>query len=626
MFRQTAFRLLTPRPESRQAEAHPSGVRASGQASHAVRADIQVLRGAAILSVFAFHLWPRVIPTGYLGVDLFFVVSGFLMASLYDMSRLSAGAFYLKRATRILPAYYATIFLTVGAGAAILLPHELGDVVKSAFWAIGLADNISSWAQASYFDSSYFQPLLHLWSLGVEVQFYLLFPLIAWFWRKAPWAVVLAAAASFAACVIIDPISPKTSFFLTPFRLWEFAIGIFAAKAALAWPRLQGVRVAPWVGSAGLALIALLVFIPVPEEAHPGPAALAMAGATAAILMFGLPLAALRSLPGRALVWLGDYSYSIYLVHYPIICFVLYRAFEGGRIAHPTGLQCVLIIAMSLLAAMALHHGLENRFRGVGRMSFWRGQVFAAVVVMACVAVMPVIQSPRFSYAQHRISAAWSDRGVYRCGKLARILHPSAASCELTHGRGPTYLYVGDSHADAAKTALVAVARQHDVTVRMLTQNCAVGRSPCDVGAVLDEARRRQARGIILHASSGAITDEALAKVVEGADQAGVDVTLIESVPTWRMDVPKALYRHVKPAEMPQEVLHSPLGHGFRRIAVRPAFCHPNCDLTDPDGAPLYFDSSHLTLTGARRLMPAFEAALRPDSHAIVAGSLQPAF
>jgi len=603
----------------RRLGAHPigasfSGLQTAAPAGHAVRHDIQILRGAAILAVFAFHLWPKVFPTGFLGVDLFFVVSGFLMASLYDMSKLSAQAFYLKRATRILPAYYATVLLTVCAGAAILLPHELGDVVKSAFWAIGLAGNVSSWAQASYFDASYFQPLLHLWSLGAEVQFYLLFPLVAWLWRKAPLAVVAGAVASFLACVILDPISPKTSFFLTPFRLWEFAIGFFAAKAALSWPKLQSARLAPWLGAAGLVLIAALVFIPVPEEAHPGPAALVMSCATAAILLFGLPLSVVRSLPGRALVWLGDYSYSIYLVHYPIICFVLYRAFQGGRIAQPTGLQCGLIIAGSLVAAMALHHGLENRFRRFGSKRFWRSQLLAATTVLVCVAAMPAIQGPRFSRAQHRISAAWSDRGAYRCGKLARILHPSAVSCELTHGRGPTYLYVGDSHADAAKTGLIAAARQHDVTVRMMTQNCAVGRSPCDVSTVIDEARRRRARGVILHATSGAITDQALAEVAGRAAEAGVSVTLVDSVPTWRTDVPQALYEGVQPQEAPQDVLHSPHVRGFHRIAVRRAFCDPTCDLTDADGAPLYFDSSHLTLTGARRMTPAFDAALSLDS------------
>jgi peptidoglycan/LPS O-acetylase OafA/YrhL len=596
--------------------AGPAARPAAASRPHPVRADIQVLRGAAILAVFAFHLWPKSAPSGFLGVDLFFVVSGFLMAWLYDMSRLSPSAFYLKRATRILPAYYATILLTVGAGAALLLPHELGDVVKSAFWAVGLAGNIDSWAQESYFDASYFRPLLHLWSLGVEVQFYLLFPLVAWFWRKAPWTVVLGFAASFAACVALVQISSKTSFFLTPFRLWEFGLGFFAAKFAGVRKAPDGTGFAAWAGAAALAAVAALVFVAVPEEAHPGFAALAVCCATAAVLVFGLPGAVLGSAAGRGLAWLGDYSYSLYLVHYPIICFALYRPFEGGHIAQPAAPQAVAIIVASLGAAVVLHHGLENRFRRIGPGRFWRGQLAGAAVVLVCVAATPAIQWPRFSPAQHQVSAAWSDRGVYRCGKLARILHPAALSCELTHGRGPIYLYVGDSHADAAKTALVAAGRKHDVTIRMMTQNCAVGRPPCDVETVMKEARQRRASGLILHSAVGATSDAALAAIAHEGARAGVSVTLIEAVPEWRTDVPKALYEGVRPVESPRDHLILPHDRGFRRIAVRPAFCKPACDLADPDGSPLYFDSTHLTLTGARRLRPAFDAALSPDGAA----------
>jgi peptidoglycan/LPS O-acetylase OafA/YrhL len=597
--------------------AGPAARPAAASRPHPVRADIQVLRGAAILAVFAFHLWPKSAPSGFLGVDLFFVVSGFLMAWLYDMSRLSASAFYLKRATRILPAYYATILLAVGVGAALLLPHELGDVVKSAFWAVGLAGNVDSWASDSYFDASRFRPLLHLWSLGVEVQFYLLFPLIAWFWRKTPWLVVLGFAASFAACLILAPISPKTPFFMTPFRLWEFGLGFIAAKIALSRATPDATGLAPWLGATGLAAVAGLVFAPVPETAHPGFAALAVGCSTAAVLLFGLPGLVLRSAPGRGLAWLGDYSYSLYLVHYPIVCFMLYRPFEGGRIAHPSALQAAAIIAAALAAAVVLHHGLENRFRRVGPRLFWRYQLAGAAAVLALAAAMPAIQWPRFSSAQHRVSAAWTDRGVYRCGKLARILHPSAASCELAHGDGPTYLYVGDSHADAAKEALVAAGRRRDVTIRMMTQNCAVGRPPCDVATVMNEARLRHARGIILHSATGATTDQALAAIAHQAAMAGVSVTLVEPVPEWRTDVPKALYEGVLPVENDQDHPVLPHERGFRRLAVRPLFaCRPRCDVTDPDGSPLYFDNTHLTLHGGRRMTPVFNAALELDGAA----------
>ncbi|MDN5566628.1 MAG: acyltransferase, partial [Psychrobacter sp.] len=135
------------------------------------RVDVQVLRGIAVVLVVLFHLGFSSIKSGFLGVDVFFVISGFLMAVLYDKNDIPK--FYLRRAKRLLPAYYATIFFTLIFAYLLTTPNETAQVSSQAKYAIGFASNLGFWAQNSYFSKTEFNPLLHLWSLGVEMQFYL---------------------------------------------------------------------------------------------------------------------------------------------------------------------------------------------------------------------------------------------------------------------------------------------------------------------------------------------------------------------------------------------------------------------------------------------------------------------
>lgn len=182
-----------------------------------IRQDIQILRGLAVTFVVLFHLETIGLSSGFLGVDVFFVVSGFLMAILYKKGE--AKKFFERRAKRLLPAYFATVIFTLLASLFIVLPSELGKVVTQSIYSLFFANNIGFWMQNSYFSKSDFNPLLHLWSLGVEIQFYLIVPLLIWFFRKSKIFLLLALLSSFAACVFIVGLSPKTSFFMMPLRM-----------------------------------------------------------------------------------------------------------------------------------------------------------------------------------------------------------------------------------------------------------------------------------------------------------------------------------------------------------------------------------------------------------------------
>ncbi len=192
------------------------------------RGDIQALRGLAVLLVVFYHLKIPGFYNGFIGVDIFFVISGYLMASIYDSK--SPKMFFIKRARRLLPAYWATLILSLLVGFAVLAPPDFLQLKNQILMSMFFIPNFFFWAQNSYFQVTDFNPLLNLWSLGVEFQFYLLVPLLCLMFLKYKWLFNLIFFASFIAGLMVLTISPKTSFFLVPFRLWEFMFGFYTLK------------------------------------------------------------------------------------------------------------------------------------------------------------------------------------------------------------------------------------------------------------------------------------------------------------------------------------------------------------------------------------------------------------
>ncbi|MFN3164829.1 MAG: acyltransferase family protein, partial [Pseudohongiellaceae bacterium] len=193
---------------------------------------IEKLRALCIALVFLYHLEVPGFHNGFLGVDVFFVISGFLMASLYgDMtSRQQAADYFRRRMARILPAYYAVILITALFSFFLLLPHEIQMVMEQSIWAAFFLPNVGYWLDTSYFDHTNLRPLLNLWSLGIEVQFYLLFPLLLFIERRSRWLLGLLAVGSCLEYAILTRVDPLSAFFLLPGRLWEFLAGLGAAR------------------------------------------------------------------------------------------------------------------------------------------------------------------------------------------------------------------------------------------------------------------------------------------------------------------------------------------------------------------------------------------------------------
>ncbi|MCI5158941.1 MAG: acyltransferase, partial [Candidatus Electrothrix sp. AUS1_2] len=270
-----------------------------------------------------FHLGLGGFQNGFLGVDVFFVVSGYLMAVLYDPDKKKN--FFSRRALRLLPAYFVVTLLVIIVSTFTVTPNESKQVLEQSVYASLFASNIGFLLQDSYFSKSQFSPLLHLWSLGVEIQFFLVIPILVYFFQKHSSFLWLIALSSLGACFVIVELSPNASFFMMPMRLWEFLIGYGAAKYFSVDGNIQTATKKQFIGSIFFFVILSIPIFKVDGQAfsiltgHPGIHALLITVSTGFVLACGLPKQLENSYIGSLLEVIGNYSYSIYLVHFPAI-------------------------------------------------------------------------------------------------------------------------------------------------------------------------------------------------------------------------------------------------------------------------------------------------------------------
>ena len=435
------------------------------------RNDIQILRALAVIFVVLFHLEVAGIESGFLGVDVFFVVSGFLMAILYKTGETKK--FFERRAKRLLPAYFTTVAITLIASIFIVLPSELGQVATQSIYSIFFANNFGFWLQNSYFSKTDFNPLLHLWSLGVEIQFYLIVPLLIWFFRKSKIFLPLVLIGSFLSCIFIVGISPKTSFFMMPLRIWEFLIGFVIAYYLTNEGNIKTQNY-QWLGLIGLIVLCAIPFIRVDGqslnrlEAHPSFYALLVCFATSLVLSCGLPKVLQESSFGNFLAKIGDYSYSIYLVHFPIIVLYLYEPFSGTILYPENYVDKAILLGLIIVTSVLMHRYVETRRINSA------SKVYATSLVSILLLVGGTKIAPSIMYNQNdqNIFAGLNDRAVYRCGKIVRITNPTAISCKINEESfDRSVLLVGNSHADSIKQAFAEVASTHKMNTYFMLSN-----------------------------------------------------------------------------------------------------------------------------------------------------------
>ncbi|MGQ7843889.1 acyltransferase family protein [Granulosicoccus sp. 3-233] len=340
--------------------------RAGHSATSRYQPEIDGLRAIAVLAVVLFHLEYKWIPGGFVGVDVFFVISGFLITRLI-LKEVRAGdfrfgRFYLRRLRRLGPALIVTLLATWAVAVFYLTPDHYQRFSGALISSVFSVSNLFFWAESGYFDATAeLKPLLHTWSLSVEEQFYLVWPaLIVLLAGRGRWLlplmISLLSLASLYAALVFTRYEPSASFFLMPFRVYEFGLGAGLAMLP-GLVRLNAVReVLVLLGVMMIAYSALVFdkFTPFPDIYALLPcmgAALLIAGGSARYM--GLLLR------NPVSVWIGRISYSLYLVHWPIVVLYKHITFEDVVV----GKTRIALLVLTLLAAVALYYGVEKRFR-----------------------------------------------------------------------------------------------------------------------------------------------------------------------------------------------------------------------------------------------------------------------
>ncbi len=442
------------------------------------RPDIDGLRALAVLSVLLFHFRVSPFRGGFVGVDIFFVISGFLITRLI-WSEIGAGrfsflGFYERRARRILPALFAMLALVTIASTILLFPQMLANYAMSLIATAGFASNFHFWGYTSYWaPAAVEQPLLHTWSLAVEEQFYLIFPPFLLLFRKRSqrvllWALLGALAVSLCISIVSVRYSPVSAFYLLPSRFWELLIGSVLAVGRFAAP--AGVILRNAIAAVGLALIGYGVFALSAASPFPGLNAIPPCLGAALVIYAGTGMAEAEHVPlvnvllgTRLPVFVGLISYSLYLWHWPIIVLanaVLPHDLDAG--------QTIVAIAASFLLAVLSWRYVEQPFRGrASRIS--RKPLFvsggAAIAVFAVVGlVLAAVHGwpQRYDEGTQRILAEANKEPM-----RSHCFNPSVA--KITQGglcsfgapnAAPTFLLWGDSHADAMLPAVLLAARE----------------------------------------------------------------------------------------------------------------------------------------------------------------------
>ena len=357
---------------------------------HNYRSDIDGLRAIAVLAVVGFHAFPTVFRGGFVGVDIFFVISGYLISSIIfkDLSQntFSFCDFYARRIRRIFPALCVVLGAVLLFGWYLLFPHEYQWVGKHVAGGAAFISNILLLLETGYFNTEgALKPLLHLWSLGIEEQFYILFPLLLFICRKNTkrmlYAVIFFCVSSFVCNLAMYKVYHSANFYLPVTRFWELLIGSILAYVTHYMPELKSRliasdRISNILSIVGIIFIVIAVFAFKPSRHFPGVRALLPVLGCAFLIVAGQSATCNRKLlAGKRMVAVGLISYPLYLWHWPLLSYAI--IINGDT---PPLLLRLLLVAISFLLAWCTYVFVEKniRFNPAGR----KCKTFAAICAM----------------------------------------------------------------------------------------------------------------------------------------------------------------------------------------------------------------------------------------------------
>jgi peptidoglycan/LPS O-acetylase OafA/YrhL len=637
--------------------------------SHVIRyrADIDGLRAVAVLSVVAFHLWRTASPGGYLGVDIFFVLSGYLITSILwrevQEGSFSIVRFYDRRVRRIMPALLLLLIVCTPLASWMLLPSDLLGYGRSLLATLGFVANIYFWRDTNYFArAAQEKPLLHLWSLGVEEQFYILFPLILallWRWwpRRAPAVIGALTLGSLAAnAVALWVGADSTAFFLLPTRAWELGIGaMIAVLPANAAPRPAQ---ADWMAGIGaLLVVASLMFVP--QTSRIIPVALPAAIGIALLILAGRQELSRvnRALQVRPLRFIGLVSYSLYLWHWPVIVFAQYYLVRDLN-----GVEIAAAVALMMACAVGSWHFVERPFRRAA-MPIRNVRYIAGLAVAALAASAAGLLWFSGLPGRLGVEAAMIDRAVgtnYRCPVSQFIILGKSRACLMNlpsrNAADADVILLGNSHAQMYAPIWTSLLIERGQTGLLVPANGCLPMVLANISReCIDTARQNlaevkqlpRARTVILgldwaHGPQGLVDAQgrtvdnaedaaliaALDDLIVDLEHAGKQVVLIGPIAEPGWDVASTMSRALafgrpidRPTFLPKAQFDqrygAAIGHFEARHDMR--FARPDrvqcigerCAYL-LDGRPLFADNGHIAAAELDRFRGVFEAAIAP--------------
>jgi peptidoglycan/LPS O-acetylase OafA/YrhL len=390
-----------------------------------IRQDIQGLRGISVLSVMLCHAWPWLVPGGFVGVDIFFVISGFVITNTifrdYSTGRFSIANFYRRRVRRIFPALYSVLVFVLCASWIILSPQDYLELGKTALATVFFCSNIEFARLSGYFDGpASLKPLLNTWSLGVEEQFYVFYPIfIVLIHRYIPrflrTVLIFSALASLAISVWMLKGHPSATFYLAPPRAFELLFGAIIACPDVRVTFSQRIRNS--LSILGLAFIVIALAVYNHRTPFPGPAAILPCLGAALIILAGtgdgVKSFAGRIVSAKPLAWLGNLSYSLYLWHWPIL--VLTRQYLAKELVgrEPDYLTVAACLIVSVAASMFSLRFIEKPFLDKRREKLPYLKIGLGAMVCAALLCLGVIYMKgvpeRFSPASQALFAAYES-------------------------------------------------------------------------------------------------------------------------------------------------------------------------------------------------------------------------
>lgn len=525
------------------------------------RPDVDGLRAIAVMLVLNYHAFPEALPGGFIGVDVFFVISGFLITGIIarelELGRFSLLGFYNRRIRRIFPALIVVLCATLVLGWLWMLPAPFAQLGSDSFASAAFFANIALLLQSGYFDvESAKKPLLHLWSLGIEEQFYLAWPLLLMLAARLRLNLLAVAAVlgigSFLLNVALIGSDPVATFYLPLTRAFELLTG---AVLACAWSGVnQAGAASNWRATIGVGLIAVAAGVLNSHRVFPGWWALLPVVGTALLLSAPAAWVNRVALASPPLVWVGLISYPLYLWHWPLLVF--FATIKFGWLTLP---ERELILLGSALLAWLTYRFVETPIR-FGRPSPRKLAGLCAAMVLVAATGGAVVVGHGFDFRMppeiRGMADVRTDSSKWRFRECLLDLsrENSFADTCVDQGRRPLIVLWGDSTAGALLPGLRKAQETRNFGIAQFTSNSCIPALNADVEStpncraindkVLSLVRELKPDIVVLHGTWEKYLDHVAETVAALKQQTNARIVVLGAVPAWRRGLPSEVMRY----------------------------------------------------------------------------------